>query len=106
MNYSYNKRKVGGKPKQPNALKVVGLLYEQVASEENTMVLKRNKRSMVEVARMTESTVQAIKRMQVAFEEGGLEQVGKLRWGAGGRYKHKLEMEEIKWLTDPETLKS
>ena len=70
------------------------------------MVLKRSKRSLVEVARMSKSTVFAVKRIKLAFEEGGLEQVGSLKWGAGARYKLKLEPEEIKWLTDPETLKS
>ena len=68
-------------------------------------MLRRSKLALAKIARICESTDHAVKRVKLAFEEGGLDKVGELKWGAGARIKHKLEMEEVDWLTDPETLK-
>ena len=95
----------GGRPRTPNILLVIGLLYEPADSNGEVLKLIRKKRQVSKVARACDCSIEAVDRISKAFDEGGLDQVGKLRWGAGAPKKTKMSMAEVKWLMHRDTLR-
>ena len=90
---------------RPRTTKVIILLYKPSDPSGDTLVLKRSHLTVPQIARICKCSVYIVRRIMKAFEEGGLDGVGAIRWYGGNRYKEKLSTNEVEWLVNPDTLK-
>ena len=103
MKFTKQQKKTG--VKHPYILGVVGLLFEPAELVQGVLTIRRSRMAMARVAAACNTTPSAVERIKRAFEEGGLDQVGLLKWGGGRRAQQKFTAEEIEWLVHPDTLK-
>ena len=84
----------------------MGLLYQPGESSNDILVLKRSRLSVAQVARDCNSSFYIVNRIMKAFAEGGLDNIGALKWGSCKSFKEKLTTAEVQWMVHPDTLRN
>ena len=68
----------------------MGLLFEPGELVEGVLTVRRSSMAVTRVAAACSTTRHAVERVKKAFEDGGLDQVGLLKWGRGGKRQQKF----------------